>query len=132
MENLPTQNHSLGKVEIAPEVLQVISGLAATQVKGVIGLSGGVVENFNQLLGRKNLRQGITVNFDETTTIEVSLVVEYGVSIPTVGKEVQESIKSAVETMTGIQVNQVVVRVEGIKVPQPEKTKDGELAPRVK
>lgn len=132
MEHQPTQNHNLGKVEIAPEVLQVISGLAATQVKGVIGLSGGVVENFNQLLGRKNLRQGITVNFGEATTIEVSLVVEYGVSIPSVGKEVQESIKSAVETMTGIPVDQVIVRVEGIKVPQPEKAKEGEVSPRVK
>lgn len=132
MEHLPTQNHNLGKVEIAPEVLQVISGLAATQVKGVIGLSGGVVENFNQLLGRKNLRQGITVNIGETTSIEVTLVVEYGVLIPAVGKEVQESVKSAVETMTGIPVDQVIVRIEGIKVPQPEKTKDGEVPPRVK
>ncbi|SDZ03337.1 Asp23/Gls24 family envelope stress response protein [Thermoactinomyces sp. DSM 45892] len=132
MEHQPTQNSNLGKVEIAPEVLQVISGLAATQVKGVIGLSGSVVENFNQLIGRKNLRQGITVNLDESTTIEASLVVEYGVSIPEVGKQVQESIKSAVETMTGIEVDQIVVRVEGIKFPQPEKTKDGESNSKVR
>lgn len=133
MEHLPTQpNQNLGKVEIAPEVLQVIAGLAATQVKGVIGLSGGVVENFNQLLGRKNLRQGITVHLDEQTTIEVTLVVEYGVPIPDLGKEVQESVKTAVETMTGIEVHSVLVRVEGIKIPQPEKGKELEQSSRLK
>jgi uncharacterized alkaline shock family protein YloU len=107
----------LGRIEIAPEVLQTISGLAATQVEGVIGLGGGVVSDLNQFFGRKNPRQGIKVEVGEETAIEVSLIVKYGYHIPDVGREVQEKVKSAVESMTGIPVDKVVVRIEGVKLP---------------
>ena len=50
--------NAIGKIEIAPEVIQIISGIAAASVEGVIGLSGGTAANINQLLGRKNLKKG--------------------------------------------------------------------------
>ena len=61
----------LGKVEIAPEVLQIISGLAALQVDGVAGTSGGVVSDLTQFLGRKTPKQGIKVDLDEEVRIHV-------------------------------------------------------------
>lgn len=114
----------LGKVEIAPEVLEIIAGMAASKVDGVSGMKGGVVGDINQLLGRKNLRQGIQVALNEQTAIQVSIIVEYGYHIPKVGQEVQEQVKSAIEAMTGISVDQVIVQVEGIKIPQAEKPKE--------
>jgi uncharacterized alkaline shock family protein YloU len=119
----------LGKVEIAPEVLEIIAGMAASKVEGVSGMKGGVVGDINQLLGRKNLRQGIQVALNEQTAIQVSIIVEYGYHIPNVGQEVQEQVKSAIEAMTGIVVDQVIVQVEGIRVPQVEKVKDKQEKP---
>lgn len=119
MHNYPNE---LGKVEIAPEVIQIISGLAASEVDGVVGLSGGVVGDINQWLGRKNLRQGIRVEFNDMNHIVVSIVIQYGYNIPEVGRQVQEKIKTAIETMTGITIHTIVVRVEGIKFPQQEKS----------
>jgi uncharacterized alkaline shock family protein YloU len=105
----------LGKIEIAPEVLQIIAGLAALQVDGVLGTSGGVVSDITQFLGRKNPKQGIRVELEEETKIVVSIIVEYGKKIPEVGLEVQARVKEAVENMTGLPVSDVIVRVVEVK-----------------
>jgi len=108
--------HELGKIEIAPEVIQVIASISASEVEGVVGMSGGVVEDINQLLGRKNLRKGIKVSLGEKSKIELSVIVEYGYHLPKVGKQIQERVKTAVETMTGITVEDIIVRIDGIKI----------------
>ncbi|MGA9173942.1 MAG: Asp23/Gls24 family envelope stress response protein [Thermoactinomyces sp.] len=123
--------NQLGKVEIAPEVIQIISGIAASRVEGVVGLSGGVASNLNQLLGRKNVKKGIRVELDDQLVIELAVVVQYGYHIPEVGQEIQEQVKSAVESMTGLIVDQVIVRVDGIKFPQ-DKNAETESAGRVR
>ncbi|MFC4078223.1 Asp23/Gls24 family envelope stress response protein [Salinithrix halophila] len=105
----------LGKVEIAPEVIQIIAGLAAVQVDGVSGTSGGVVGDITQFLGRKNLKQGVKVELSEDAHITVSVIVQYGHYIPRVGKEVQERVKSTVESMTGLAVSAVTTRIVGVK-----------------
>lgn len=124
------QSTDMGKIEIAPEVIQIIAGLAAVQVDGVAGMSGGVVDDISQFLGRKNPRQGIRVDFEEGLSIEVSILVKFGSYIPDVGKAVQEQVKNAVETMTGLHVEKVNVRVEAVKF--PEKPTAAEATQRVK
>lgn len=126
-------NNSIGKIEIAPEVIQIISGIAAASVEGVIGLSGGAAANINQLLGRKNLKKGIHVDLGEQLTIDLSIMVQYGFNIPELGRKVQEEVKQAIENMTGLQVDQVSVRVNGIKMPANESGEENETNPsRVK
>jgi uncharacterized alkaline shock family protein YloU len=110
----------LGKVEIAPEVIQTIAGLAATEVEGVLSLTGGVVSDLN-ILGRKNPRKGIRVELGELLVIELSVIVQYGYHIPDVGRTIQEKVKAAVENMTGLVVDRVIVRVEGVKMGASEK-----------
>ncbi|EGK14331.1 Asp23/Gls24 family envelope stress response protein [Kroppenstedtia eburnea] len=123
----------LGKVEIAPEVLQIIGGLAALQVNGVAGTSGGVVSDITQFLGRKNPRQGIKVELEDEVRITVSIIVSYGYHIPDVGREVQEQVKHAVESMTGLQVSQVTVRVVEVRFGEEEPAADEqEASQRVK
>lgn len=126
------EKNVLGKVEIAPEVIQTIAGLTATQIEGVVELKGGVVGDLNKLIGRKNVRQGTQVEIAEHTSIEVAIVVEYGYHIIEVAKEVQQKVKAAVESMTGLVVEKVVVRVEGIKVPNLEKGKEEVGSKRVR
>jgi uncharacterized alkaline shock family protein YloU len=131
-EKKELQSMKLGKIELAPEVLQIIAGLSASEVEGVAALSGGVVGDLSQLLGRKNLRQGIKVELEEQTLIKISLFIDYGYHVVDVSKKVQERVKVAIEDMTGVTVDQVVVHVEGLKFPQKEKQTEKETTHRVK
>lgn len=130
-KGIATETAKLGKIELAPEVLQTIAGLTASQVEGVASLSGGVVGDINQLLGRKNLRQGIKVELGDETLIQISIVVQYGYHVVEVATEVQARVKEALEDMTGVVIDQVVVYVEGLKFPQPDKKKEKEQTRRV-
>lgn len=131
-KEIPVETVKLGKIELAPEVLQIIAGLSASQIEGVASLSGGVVGDINQLFGRKNLRQGIKVELGDNTIIQVSIVVYYGYHVVDVATEVQKKVKEAVEDMTGVSVDQVVVYVEGLKFSQTDKKKEKEQTHRVK
>ena len=114
--SLPSE---LGTVQIADEVVSIISGLAATEVKGVAGMSSGIVEGIAEALGRKNLSKGVKVEAGEQeVTIDLSLIVEYGFRIPDVGWTVQEKVKNGVETMTGLTVLNVNVHVQGVSFPE--------------
>ena len=119
MENINVtaeiQEQEGGKIIFASEVIATIAGLAAAEVKGVANMSGGVVEGFSEKLGRKNLTKGIKVEMAESaTTIEANLIVEYGYRIQEVCLNVQKSVKNAIETMTGLQVNAVNINVQGV------------------
>ena len=110
-----------GKVVFAPDVIATIAGLAAADVKGVAGMSGGVVEGFTEKFGRKNLTKGVKVEVGaEETAIDVSVIIQYGFRIQDVCVEIQEAVKKAIETMTGLRVVEVNVFVQGISFDAPE------------
>ena len=109
---------SNGNVNIADEVVAVIASLAASEVKGVAGMAGGVAGGFAELLGKKNLSKGVRIlNEDGKITLSLTIIVEYGAKIPNVAWEVQEKVKSEVENMTDLEIAAVNVAVEGIDVP---------------
>ena len=104
-----------GSVRIADEVVAVIAGVAATQVAGVAAMSGGIVGGLSERLGLKNLQKGVKVEVGEKeAALDLHVVVDYGVRIPEVAQHVQESVKLAVEQMTGLQVVEVNVHVQGV------------------
>lgn len=106
---------SLGSIRIADEVVKVIAGLAAIEVKGVAGMSGGLVGGITEMLGRKNLAKGIKVEVGEKeTAVDMYVIIDYGVKIPDVAAEIQEKVKNAVESMTGLVVVEVNVNVQGV------------------
>ena len=105
----------IGQVQIADEVIAVIAGLAATEVEGVIKMSGNITNEIVSKLGMKNLSRGVKVEIiDNLVYVSLSLILRYGVSIPKTSKEVQEKVKSAIETMTGMTVSEVDIRIAGI------------------
>ncbi len=115
-----TEQTSIGSVRIASDVVATIASLAAADVPGIAGMSGGVVGGIAEMLGRKNLTKGVKVEVSEKeTTIEVFLIVEYGVSIADVAQQVQQNVKSTVESMTGLNCNAVNIHVQGIVFQQP-------------
>ena len=104
-----------GDVQIADEVIAVIAGLAATEVKGVSKMSGNITKEIISKLGMKNLSKGVKVSFQSNQlTVQVAIVLKYGYSIPKVSSMVQEKVKSAIENMTGITVKEVSVHILGI------------------
>ena len=100
---------NLGEVH---EVVAIIAGLAATEVEGVASMAGNITNELVSKLGMKNLSKGVKVEVAEkTVSVEVALNISYGYSIPEVSEKVQEKVKSAIETMTGLSVAIVNVRI---------------------
>lgn len=123
-----------GQIKIADEVVGIIAGIAATEVKGVAGMSGGIAGGIAQILGRKNLSKGVKVEVgDREAAIDLYIIVEYGAKIPEVAWEVQESVKNAVETMTGLNVVEVNINIQGVNTEKEKEQKEEETQPsRVK
>lgn len=112
-----------GKVNISDEVVATIAGIAATEIDGVHGMSGSTIGDIAEKLGaKKSPQKGVKVAISEIgAEIDVYIVVEYGKRIPELAWEVQENVKNSVETMTGIDVKSVNVRIEGVSFPKPKK-----------
>jgi len=106
----------LGRIEIAPEVIEVITGLAASEVEGVAHMSGGFVGDIAERLGRKNLAKGVKVEVGKKeAAVDVYLIVEYGYKIPEVARNIQDNVRNAIENMTGLRVVEVNVHIVDVE-----------------
>ena len=120
-KDLLKSNNGLGTVRIADEVVSIIAGLAATEIDGIAGMSGGLVGGIAEMLGRKNFSKGVKVEVGEReAAVDLYIIVKYGVRIPDVALAAQENIKRAIETMTGLSVVEVNVNVQGVTFPEEE------------
>ncbi|NLM35724.1 MAG: Asp23/Gls24 family envelope stress response protein [Clostridiales bacterium] len=124
-ENINT-SVNMGIVKISDDVVSVIAGLAAAEVKGITGMSTGLAGGITQILGgKKNPSKGVKVTVGEdSASIDIVVGVEYGVKIPEIAKVVQDNVKKAVETMTGLKVSAVNIYVQNVIVPKNENDKD--------
>lgn len=115
-------DQSIGKVQIADEVVAIIAGLAATETEGVASMNGHITNELVQRLGKKNLSKGVRIEVaDGIVKVDLSLYLKYGYSIPETSAQVQEKVKTAIENMTGLTVSEVNISIAGVDV---EKTKD--------
>ena len=102
-------------VKISNDVIATIAGTVVSQVQGVYSTAGGISE----LFGKKSATKGIKVDSTEgDIKIDVNIVVEYGVRIPDVAFEIQNKVKKAIETMTGLNVSNVNIHIQGINIPE--------------
>lgn len=124
-EEINTENEG---IKISNDVIAVIAGVAVSEVAGVSSMSGGFAGGISEVLsGKKNLAKGIKVEADEKTTkIDVNIIVEYGTRIPDVAFEIQNRVKKAVESMTGLKVEEVNVHVQGVNTKTVEADEDEE------
>ena len=107
----------IGEVQIADEVVAIIAGLAATEVDGVDSLAGNMSNELIGKLGLKNLSKGVKVDVtEEHVSVNISMNLKYGYSIPTVCEKVQDKVKSAIENMTGLTVLDVNIKIAGVNV----------------
>ena len=106
-----------GTVSFATDVVATIAGLAATEVEGVASMSSpasGLADMFSRKTTR-NFTKGVRIDLDDNqVTADITIVVEYGSPVPDVARGIQENVKKAIETMTGLTVRSVDVHVSGI------------------
>ncbi|GAB6182111.1 Asp23/Gls24 family envelope stress response protein [Desulfotomaculum defluvii] len=122
-----TPQEGLGGIRISDDVVGVIAGMAATEVSGVAGMSGGLGGGIAEMLGRKNLSKGVKVEVGEKeAAVDLFVIVEFGVRIPDVATQIQMNVKRAIEGMTGLSVVEVNIHVQGVTFPNAD-TKEDEV-----
>ncbi len=103
-------------LEIENEVVAIIAGLAATEVEGVAGMSGGIAGGFAEMLGRKNLTKGVEIETEKNKVkLDIFIIVDYGVSIPEVSENIRNNVKNAIKQMTGLETEELVIHVQGVE-----------------
>lgn len=112
----------LGDIQIADEVIAIIAGLAATEVEGVAKMYGNITNELVSKLGMKNLSKGVKVLVTPSEVkVDLSIELKYGYSVMKVSEKVQEKVKQAIETMTGLGVSEVRVRIAGVALEKEDK-----------
>ena len=119
MEKIDRATHVLkidgdrGEVRIADEVVAIIAGMAATDVRGVASMAGNIKNELVSMMGMKTLSKGVEVT-DTDVKVDLALNLEFEANILKVSGIVQDKVKAAIENMTGMKVSEVNVRVAGI------------------
>ena len=115
----------VGTLRIDPDVVGIIAGLAACEVPGVTGMSG---VSLVEMLRKSNLAKGVKVTVGEReAAVDVYVVLDYGVKIPEVALRVQENVRNAIETMTGLAVIEVNVHVQSVAIQDTTPTGRAEI-----
>ena len=109
---------------ITDEAIAVMAGVAASEVRGVAGMSGGFAGGIAEVFGRRNLSKGVKVlTKNDSTTVDLYVIVKYGYRIPDLAFQIQENVKSTIEALSGIIVDAVNIHIQGIDYSEDCETK---------
>ncbi len=114
-------DNDTGLIRISDDVVATIAGLAALDTPGIAAMSGGISEGLAKRLSGKNAQRGVSVEVGQTeAAVDLRVIIQYGSQIQTVCKQLQDNVKEAVENMTGLNVVEVNVKVEGVAFKEDE------------
>ncbi|MBO5247337.1 MAG: Asp23/Gls24 family envelope stress response protein [Eubacterium sp.] len=112
---LKIKEDKIGEIRVADDVVSIIAGLAATEVEGVATLAGNITNEIVAKTGIKNLSKGVKIDvMDGIVTVELNLTIKYGYSIPEVSGNVQDRVRTAIETMTGLEIGTINIRIANV------------------
>jgi uncharacterized alkaline shock family protein YloU len=105
-----------GSIMISEDVIASIVAQSVQEVEGVVGLSVKPGADIADIIGKKNWGKGmrIVIAEDNSLSVDCDILISYGQSVVTVAQNVQETVSSHLESMTGVKVNAVNVNVCGI------------------
>lgn len=116
-KDIETKENKVGTIQIADDVVAMIASLAATEVEGVSSMMGNITNELMSKVGMKKLTKGVKVDILETNVVvDLAIILEYGFNIPTTCQKVQDKVKTAIETMTGLNVTDVNIRIAGVNM----------------
>ena len=118
-----TQEMENGSIQISEDVVASVTGMAVLEVEGVCGLSSSIGTDIAEMLGMKTLSKGVRLSTTETGALRIDcdVVSKFGQNIFELAKNVQENVKSSIESVTGLRVAEVNVTVCGIALPKDSK-----------
>lgn len=112
----PTNKQDLGNIEVAPEVLEIIASIAASDIEGVASMRGNFASGVVERLGKKVHGKGVKTDLsEEGLMIDIFCVVNYGVSIPKTALKIQEQVRQTLHNMTSLQTQEVNVHITGVQ-----------------
>lgn len=116
-----SEHTGLGKVEIAPEVIEVIAGIAASEVEGIAAMQGNFATGVVEAFGKKSHKKGVKVELsDDAIVIDLFVKLTFGVSIPEVAQKAQANIRQTLKTMTALEISEINIHVVGIEMNKNE------------
>lgn len=111
------ENESGGQIQISNEVITIIAGLAATEVKGVTSMGGNITNELVSKMGVRSLSRGVKATIENgVVEVDLTLNLDYGYSIPKTCQKVQEKVKASIENMTGLTVENVNIQIANVKM----------------
>ena len=118
-ENVHTSTIELGggtgEVKIADEVVAVIAGLAASEVKGLASMAGNTTRELIEKIGVRSLAKGVKIAVEDgKVRVAINVNLRYGYNVPDTSSEIQEKVKTAIETMTGMEVTEVNIKIVNV------------------
>ena len=118
-----TRQESMGTIQISEDVVASVAAMAVMEQEGVCGLSTGIGSDIAEMLGMKSAAKGVRIVSDKEGRlfVECNVVANFGYSVFELAKNVQENVKSSVESVTGLRVAEVNVTVCGIALPKDSK-----------
>ncbi len=117
--------NAYGSIRISEDAIAGIVSMVVAQIKGISGMSGSMTSGLTEMLGKKNLTKGVKVELNnQDIVIALSIFVEYGVKIPKLALEIQSQVRNSIQTMTGLQVKEVNIYVQGISFDHTEPVED--------
>lgn len=112
-----SEDNSLGTVEIAPEVIEIITGIAASEIEGLSSMRGNFASGVVERLGKKSHGKGVKVELTETgIMIDLYVVFDFGISIPQIAQKLQTNIRQTIKGMTALEIAEINVHVVGIQM----------------
>ena len=115
------ENNTKDTIKIGHEAIEMIAKTVIGNVPGIAGMSAGLVDGIAEIIGKHSLSKGLKVEVGEKeVAIDTYIIVEFGVRIPEVALSLQETLKRNIEEMTGLEVVEVNVHVQGVKFAEPE------------
>jgi uncharacterized alkaline shock family protein YloU len=112
----PKSAQDLGTIQVAPEVLEIIASIAASDIEGVASMRGNFSSGVAERLGKKVHGKGVKTELaNDGLAIDIYCVVNYGVSIPQTAQKIQEQVRQTLLNMTSLQTQEVNVHITGVQ-----------------
>lgn len=114
--------HRNGTIKFSDEVIAVCAANATLKTKGVVDLAGDFTNLLSKsILGKELLSKGVKVSqTEEGVIVDVFVIVEYKVNIPSVAWDIQEHVKNEIIEMTELKVSAVNINIQGVQIPEEE------------
>lgn len=120
---MPTEK--IGEIWISEDVIGIIASLTVTEIDGVYSMSGGFAGGLANVLGKNDFSRGVKIDKDDNNVkVELYLILGYEYSIPDLAWKIQDKVKRTLEAMTGLNIIEVNIHVQGVNFPKHEGNED--------